>query len=143
MARTKFNYDPAEKQEEQKRNNDTGKHECEVFGCPRLATIKTNHWNCRYHNLRAGNSLDGITLTLKTHEREINWYEKVLNMPFHDYDKFKGNAPKTMIHELNEDLIKYRARMQKYISDLLANPTRKDNTVKYTYADNVIGGSDD
>jgi hypothetical protein len=140
----KYNFKVSnEKQPENKISNDTGKHECEVFGCPRLATIKTSHWNCRYHNLRAGNSLDGITLTLKTHEREINWYEKVLNMPFHEFDIFEGNAPRTMAINENEDLIKYRARMQKYISDLLANPTRKDNSVKYTYADNVMGGRDE
>lgn len=133
----KYNFKISnEKQPEQKTSNDTGKHNCEVFGCPRLATIKMAHWNCRYHNLRAGNKLDGITLILKNHEREIDWYEKVLNMPFHEYDLLKDNAPPTMKYHLNEELIPYRARIIKFISDLFKHP-EIHVTKKYTYADNI------
>lgn len=132
VSKTKFKYEPSEKQPEQKLN-DTGKHQCEVFGCPRLATIKTNHWNCRYHNLRSGDSLDGITLILKNHEREINWHEKVMNMAYHEYDIMKGNAPENMRHLVNEDLIKYRVRMQQYITTLFKHPARLKIPVTKTY----------
>lgn len=121
-SKMKFNYDKSEKHDEDKKSSETGIHPCEVYGCPRIATIKTNHWNCRYHNLRSGKSLDGITLILKTHEREIDWYEKVINMPYHEYDLLKANAPLKMMHNQNEDLIKYRVRMTQYISNLLKNP---------------------
>jgi hypothetical protein len=130
----KYNFKVStEKEPEVKGSQDTGKHQCEVFGCPRLATIKTSHWNCRYHNLRAGNALDGITLILKNHEREINWYEKVLNMPYHEYELFRGNAPEKMIHLQNEDLIKYRVRMAQYISGLLKEPSRLKIPVTKSY----------
>ena len=142
MAKYNFKAAP-ENKEEVKSYNDTGKHDCDVFGCPRLATIKTNHWHCRYHNLRSAEMFDRITLLLKNHEREINWYEKVINMPFHEYEKFKGNAPQTMLSIVNEDLKDYRVRVAKYVRDLLANPNTHHSVVKYTYADNAIRGHDD
>lgn len=130
----KYNFKaPSEKQPENKTSNDTGIHECSVFGCQRIATIKTSHWNCRYHNLRAGNKLDGITIIIKNHEREINWYEKVLNMPFHEYDILKNNAPAAMLPIANEDLIQYRKRITQYISNMFKHPDRLSIPVTKTY----------
>jgi hypothetical protein len=130
----KFNFKaPIEEQPEKSNSSETGKHQCEVFGCPRLATIKIGNWNCRYHNLRAANALDGITLVLKNHEREINWYEKVLNMPFHEYDLFKNNAPSTMLPHANEDLIQYRKRISQYVSDMFKHAAGLKIPVTNTY----------
>jgi hypothetical protein len=97
---------------------------CEAFGCPRKAQVNTGHWNCRYHSGRNVNVLANITMLLKNHEREIDWYEKVLNMAYHEFDILKGNAPPPMMHLAGEDLIKYRVRMAGYINGLLKHPDR-------------------
>jgi len=140
----KYNFKaPTKSQPESHEEKYNGKHPCIIFGCPRIATIEiNNHWNCRYHNLRAGSMLDGITLILKNHEREINWYEKVINMAYHEYDVLKGNAPASMMHLPNEDLIKYRVRMAQYISLMFKHPDRMKIPVTKTYAD-ITGGFDD
>lgn len=141
VSKTKFQYSKTEKSETQEERYN-GKHQCVIFGCPRIATIEVNnHWNCRYHNLRAGNALDGITMILKNHEREINWYEKVLTMAYHEYDEMKGNAPASMFHLVNEELIKYRVRMQEYITTLFKHPARMKIIATKTYAD-LSGGYD-
>ena len=131
----KFNFKiPTNTTKEPYEEKYNGKHACAIFGCPRIATIEINNrWNCRYHNLRADNSLDGITLILKNHEREINWYETVLNMPYHKYDELKGNAPAAMLHLNGEDLIKYRVRMANYISELFKHPNRIQIKATKTY----------
>lgn len=132
----KFNFKaPAAKEPDQKTPSNTGNHNCSVFGCPRIATIKMGNWNCRYHNLRAGNMLDGITLVLKNHEREIDWYEKVLNMPYHEYNIFKGNAPTLMLHHADEELTAYRKRMAQYITGLLKHPETIKIPMTKTYVD--------
>lgn len=141
VSKTKFQYLKTEKSETQEERYN-GKHQCVIFGCPRIATIEiNNHWNCRYHNLRAGNALDGITLILKNHEREINWYEKVISMPYHEYDLFKNNAPAKMAVLPSEELIQYRVRMAQYVSTLLKHPDRLKIPVTKTYAD-LSGGYD-
>ena len=142
VSKTKFQYSKTEKSETQEERYN-GKHQCVIFGCPRIATIEVNnHWNCQYHNLRAGNALDGITMILKNHEREINWYEKVLTMAYHEYDTMKDNSPALMLHRENENLIQYRVRMQEYITTLFKHPARMKIPVTKTYAD-LSGGHDD
>jgi len=129
----KYNFKaPTENQRVQKTSNDTGEHDCHAFGCPRLATIKTEYWNCRYHNLRSGESLDHITMLLKNHEREINWLEKVINMPYHEFEHC--NAPVGMEAAQGESLPDYRRRMSKQINDLLKNPKNKP-PIKYNHAE--------
>ena len=128
MARFNFKA-PTEKQEEKEYDRKV----CFAFGCPRLPTIKTGSWACRYHHGRNASNLDGITMILKNHEAEIDWSEKVMNMPFHEFDIFKDNAPQTMLVMQGEDLIKYRVRTAKYIRELLKHPTRPQQAPK-TYA---------
>lgn len=130
MAKYNFKAVLEKKDEFQPHSSLTGIHQCEVYGCPRIATIKTGNWNCRYHHGRSGEVVNGVTLLLKNHEAEINWYEKVMKMPYHEYDILKGNAPASMQVQAGEDLIKYRVSTEKYIKDLLKHPLSVKSPLK-------------
>ena len=137
----KFEYRPDQgADEEVKRQTKNGHGPCEVFGCIRMGHIHTTNWNCRYHHGRKGESLSNITMLIKNHEREINWYEKVLNMAYHEFKIMAGNAPANMLPIASEELPAYKLRMSLHITQLLADPDRLPKpSIKYTYADYAEG----
>lgn len=136
VSKTVFKSKAVDDDEEVKRQTKGGHGKCEVFGCQRMGQIHTTNWNCRYHHGRRGDTLADITMLLRNHEREINWYEKVLNMAYHEFEIMTDNAPTGLQPLQNEKLPAYRVRMGQVIKKLLIDPSRAAKpTVKYTYAD--------
>lgn len=124
MEKFKFSADPQEEKPVQRTRQGHGK--CEVFGCPRDGHIHTGQWNCRYHFGKSGSSLARITMTLRNHEKEFDWYEHVLNATVTDFGMgdIAGDAPAGLRVWKDETLKDYKTRMQIYFDDLLAPKSR-------------------
>lgn len=132
-ASFKFNSDNLE---EQPKPVQLGHGKCAVFGCPRSGHINTGVWNCRYHWNKNGDQLSFITMKLKNHEAEINWYEKLITATVVDYavkdvHKKALNGLEPLQAETFQD---YRERITSHINKLLSMPeSQKDVTVKSFY----------
>ena len=132
----KFKSDEPEKQEYRKDKNGHGK--CEAWGCTRWGHDYSGKWHCRYHwachGENIGKQLAHVSMILKNHEAEINWYEFVLQSSFVDYEcgvidcTLPGqekkrtplsSAPETMLPEDGEKFSEYRKRITIYINHLL------------------------
>ena len=103
--------------------NTLGMGKCEIYGCPRWGTIKTDgSWNCSYHWRRSGKNLAHITMLLNNHETEINWYEQILlGTAEVEYvcGDLKGRAPEILRPLQGEGFYAYRKRVIEYVADLL------------------------
>ena len=117
---------------------------CAIYGCPRMGTLYSGNWNCRYHYGVSGERLAKVTARIKNHELEIDWYEHILQSTVVDYlmgevdcselqqtEGDKGNqwvkkrkllilAPDGMQPLPQEEFSDYRKRMAKYIGTLLS-----------------------
>ena len=122
----KFEYSPDSAPEQFAQRSKLGHGRCEVYGCPRDGHIYTGQWNCRYHHGMSGQSLSRITLTLKNHERDFNWYEHVLNATVTDFGMgiVAKHAPPGLSAWPDETLSVYKLRMKKNIDDLLMPKSR-------------------
>lgn len=94
---------------------------CEVYGCPRDGHIYTSSWNCRYHAGKHGSNLAHITMILKNHGKEFDWYEHVLNATVTDFGmgEIAKQAPYGLEVHANESLKEYKSRMREHINGLL------------------------
>lgn len=110
-------------EEEKKDSNLHGK--CEAWGCTRMGHIHTGIWSCRYHFACHGENiaeqLSHVTLVLKNHEPEINWYEKLLCFTETEFvcRDLKHLAPVGMEVGIGESFRDYRDRVEKVINGLL------------------------
>lgn len=99
---------------------------CEVWGCNRWGHVNAGKWHCRYHWACHGKNiaeqLNHVTLILKNHEPEINWYEILLSSSEVDWvcDDLKKRAPYGMEPEPEEKFRIYRHRIELRINSLLA-----------------------
>lgn len=99
---------------------------CEAWGCDRLGHVHTGKWHCRYHWACHGKNiaeqLSHVTLILKNHEPEINWYETLLSSSEVDWvcDDLSKRAPVGMEPEHEEKFGTYRHRIELRINKLLA-----------------------
>lgn len=127
----KLNFQLGVQEEKPAQRTRQGHGHCEVYGCPRDGHIHTGQWNCRYHHGKTGQSLSRITLALKNHEREINWYEHVLNATVVDYamGDVAKHAPLGLHPLPDETLVVYRVRMKQHIDDLLEPKSRIQHEV--------------
>lgn len=124
MGKFNFNIDtPEEKPAPRTR---LGHGRCEVYGCPRDGHIYTGQWNCRYHHGMGGHSLSRITLALKNHEREFDWYEHMLNATVTDFGMgvVAKHSPSGLHVLPDETLVAYRLRVKHHIDNLLAPQSR-------------------
>jgi hypothetical protein len=99
---------------------------CEVYGCPRHAHVFTGVWNCRYHHGKSGAALAQITLTLRNHAKEFDWYEHMLNATPVDFlvGDVARKAPAILDVLSNENFSTYKARVKLRIATLLAPKSR-------------------
>lgn len=99
---------------------------CEVWGCNRWGHVHTGKWHCRYHWACHGKNiaeqLNHVTLILKNHGTEINWYENLLSSSEVDWvcDDLSRHAPHGMEPEPKEKFSVYRNRIELKINSLLA-----------------------
>jgi hypothetical protein len=119
----KFKFDVDEQQESQPQNN---RGHCAVYGCPRKGQIYTTVWNCRYHFGKSGASLAQITLTLRNHAKEIDWYEHLLAATPVDFlvEDIAKKAPSILEVLPNENFKNYRIRVESHIENLLMPKSR-------------------
>lgn len=99
---------------------------CTAWGCNRMGHIHTGKWHCRYHWACHGKNiaeqLSHVTLILKNHEPEINWYEHLLYSSEVDFicGDLKKRTPVGMEVESTETFKEYRGRIEMVINALLA-----------------------
>lgn len=99
---------------------------CEAWGCNRWGHVHTGKWHCRYHFACHGKNiadqLSHVTLILKNHEPEFNWYEHLLCSNEVDFvcGDLKRRAPIGMEVEADETFRQYRDRIERVINALLA-----------------------
>lgn len=75
--------------------HDADDRTCMAHGCPRIATINSEgRWICRYHKGKAAKDWNHITLKLRNHEREVNWFEWLQQSTFTDYEEKTGRDGK-------------------------------------------------
>jgi len=124
MEKLKFSI--GAKSEQPVRKSRQGFGPCEVYGCPREGHIHTGVWNCRYHHGRGGSALAQITLTLRTHAREFDWYEHMLNATPVDFmvGDVARKAPPILEVLSSENFSVYKARVKLRIATLLAPKSR-------------------
>jgi hypothetical protein len=118
----KFDFTTAtEPQEKEIKRTRQGHGPCEVHGCPRAGHIYTGGWNCRYHHGKSGSSLARITMVLRNHEQEIDWYEHVLNATGVDFavGDIAKQAPYGLAVARNETWSEYKMRVMSHVDDLL------------------------
>jgi hypothetical protein len=113
-------------QEEKPVRTRQGHDSCEVYGCPRAGHIHSGVWNCRYHHGKGGSSLAQITLTLKNHAREFDWYEHMLNATQVDFlvGDIARKAPTELRVLPNENFKNYCERVKRHIDILLIPKSR-------------------
>lgn len=121
----KFKFSVNAEQEQPVQRTRLGHGKCEVYGCPRDGHIQTGVWSCRYHFGKSGVSLARITMTLRNHEKEFDWFERMLNTTVVDFAMgIAANAPDGMSPLQNETLAAYKARIGRYIDDLFVPKNR-------------------
>ena len=120
----KYKTTVSEQKHDQKKDKDLhGK--CEAWGCNRWGQVHIGKWYCRYHlachGKNIGEQLSHVTIILKNHEPEVNWYETLLASSEVDYvcDDLKQRAPVGMEPETKESFKDYRARIEAHINKLL------------------------
>lgn len=120
----KFEYKPHEHSEDSPAQQP--RSHCSVYGCPRKGQIYTTVWNCRYHAGKGGSSLAHVTLMLRNHAQEFNWYEHVLTATPVDFliGDIAKKAPDDLRVLPNEDFRKYRDRVERHIDILLIPKSR-------------------
>ena len=126
MAKVNFNtaLEQYKGQPESKPKDEKGKGHghCEIYGCPRTGHINTNGiWNCRYHYDQASKDLAQITMKLKNHEDEVDWYERLSTATSADYEvgSVKKDAPRHLKPDIDEDFYAYRFRVAQHIHAVL------------------------
>ena len=122
----KFDFKLSEDREEQPTRSKLGFGPCEVYGCPRAGHIRTGMLNCRYHHGKSGASLAQITMVLKNHAKEFDWYEHMLNVTHVDFlvGDVARKAPGGLEVLPNENFQAYRARINQHTEDLLMPKSR-------------------
>jgi len=130
MARGNFKaFKPTQDESKQVNNDDSqAKHchgKCEAWGCNRWGHVYTGKWHCRYHFACHGKNiaeqLSHVTLILKNHEPEVNWYEKLLGENEVEWvcGDLKKIIPVGMEVVKDESFKDYRNRIEKHINGLL------------------------
>ena len=124
----KFDFKYESSAEEKPKHNRSEHGPCEVYGCPRVGTIYTSGWNCRYHHGKNGHSLAYITMTLRNHAYEFDWYDRLLNLNAVDFamNVMHKNAPSAMNVLPDETYKQYKTRMQKHVEELLQPKNRTE-----------------
>ena len=119
----KFEYKPNDLQDSPAQ---ASRGHCAVYGCPRKGQIYTTVWNCRYHAGKGGSSLAHVTLMLRNHAQEFDWYEHILAATPVDFliGDIAKKAPDDLCVLLNEDFRKYRDRVERHIDILLIPKSR-------------------
>ena len=99
---------------------------CEVYGCPRKASIYTPTANCRYHHGKSGSSLAHITMMLRNHSTDFDWWEYVLAATPVDFlvGDIAKKAPDNLRVFPNEDFKTYKARIKRHVEILLIPKSR-------------------
>lgn len=99
---------------------------CVVYGCPRNGHVHSGVWNCRYHHGRSGASLAQITMTLRNHAKEFDWYEYLLDATPVDFlvGDIARKAPDELRVLPNENFKTYRERVERHIDILLIPKSR-------------------
>ena len=120
----KFEYKPNDHSEDSPAQSN--RSHCSVYGCPRKGQIYTTVWNCRYHAGKGGSSLAHITLTLRNHAKEFDWYERILDATPVDFliGDIAKKAPDDLRVLPNEDFKTYRDRVKRHIDILLIPKSR-------------------
>ena len=123
----KFEYTPDTQEPKPVKQNRTTHGQCDVYGCPRAGHIHTSNWNCRYHHGKNGAALARITLVLKNHGREFDWYERLLNATMVDFamGDITKDAPYGLEPHKDEVLKQYRVRVKRRIDELLDPYTKE------------------
>lgn len=122
MGKFNFKFDTDEPQESAQPN----RGHCAVYGCPRKGQVLTTVWNCRYHAGKGGSSLAHVTLTLRNHAQEFDWYEHVLNATPVDFliGDIAKKAPEDLRVLPNENFKTYKDRVERHIELLLIPRSR-------------------
>jgi len=130
MARGNFkSFKPAQDESKREDDDSQAKHrhgKCEAWGCNRMGHVHTGKWHCRYHFACHGKNiaeqLSHVTLILKNHEPEINWYEKLLGENDVEWvcGDLKKRIPVGMEAGKDESFKAYRDRIELHINALLS-----------------------
>ena len=108
---------------------------CVAWGCNRMGHVHTGKWHCRYHFACHGKNiadqLSHVTIILKNHEPEVNWYEVLLSSSEVDWvcDGLGKRAPVGMEPSNGETFRQYRERIETHINSLLAFKVVKSDAI--------------
>lgn len=130
MEKLNFSLEPHE--EKPTHRTKMGFGPCEVYGCPRDGVINIGVRNCRYHHGKSGSSLAQITMTLRNHSRDFDWYDHLLTRTPVDF--LVGDVAKYAPEHLrvlpNENFKTYKDRIKQHIEILLIPKSRLQEVVR-------------